>query len=270
MILRPQSLEEMHAQLVAIPENKRRVLILVGRHLNEGTDLIAEDHHKKWERRGGVVVKIPEAWTPQVAWKPMLEKLGKIKAEWKPYNGGPQIILESSNVDPELLVHARNVLEIPHDRQVIEFLINKGINVPVINFHSSPVWSEPHLKWFTSEKSKLSPHPKFESYSDLHIPEDIRVHPNEVNLEYYCKGKENESTVRLQIGALQNHPEFPYATTQLGVDYLVHSSLSSTDRKQFANNHLHEFNSILKHLAGQKPRRSFISRLRSLLRIRNS
>ena len=72
------SLEKLAERLRAIPEEKRKVLVLVGRHPNEGTINIARRHHGDWEKHGAVVVQIPGKWTPHGFWnQAMKEKLSE-------------------------------------------------------------------------------------------------------------------------------------------------------------------------------------------------
>lgn len=68
MIIRPKNLEDMRKQLSALPESSRRVVVLVGRHPNEGGPNIAKRHHEEWEKHGAVVVHIPPQWTPHGLW----------------------------------------------------------------------------------------------------------------------------------------------------------------------------------------------------------
>lgn len=49
MILRPTGKRSMIEMLQALKPEQRKVIVLAGRHLNEGTDLIAEKHHQEWE-----------------------------------------------------------------------------------------------------------------------------------------------------------------------------------------------------------------------------
>ncbi|MFH0713160.1 MAG: hypothetical protein V1722_01375 [Candidatus Micrarchaeota archaeon] len=113
MILRPKNREELIAQLKALPEHQRRVIILVGRHPNEGTTNIARRHHKSWEEHGAVVVRIPGQWTPHGFWKKHGERQDSVKVR-------------------ELAA------KVPDDRSIssqIQLEINKGF---IIHFHGTP------------------------------------------------------------------------------------------------------------------------------------
>lgn len=68
MLLKPTGMKDMLEQLRELPEERRRVIVLVGRHLNEGTWNIALRHHKDWERTWAATVRIPVKWTPQYIW----------------------------------------------------------------------------------------------------------------------------------------------------------------------------------------------------------
>ncbi|MBI5036703.1 hypothetical protein HZC09_05160, partial [Candidatus Micrarchaeota archaeon] len=69
MLVKFKTLKELRKKLTAIPEEKRKVIVLVGRHLNEGTYQIAVKHHDAWEKEGAVAVQIPPGWTPQGFWQ---------------------------------------------------------------------------------------------------------------------------------------------------------------------------------------------------------
>ncbi len=84
MLLKPRNLEEFVGQLKALPEEKRKVVVLVGRHPNEGTINIAVRHHKEWEEHGAVAVRIPGDWTPHGAWHKAFKLLKEKKLKKKP------------------------------------------------------------------------------------------------------------------------------------------------------------------------------------------
>jgi hypothetical protein len=77
MLLKPKNLEDLTVQLHALPKEKRNVIVLVGRHLNEGTLNLAVRHHKDWEKKGAVAVRIPPQWTPHGFYHNVLKAIRK-------------------------------------------------------------------------------------------------------------------------------------------------------------------------------------------------
>ncbi len=110
-----RTLSELAKKLRAIPEEKRKVIVLVGRHLNEGSYHIAVNHHEAWEKNGAVAVQIPPAWTPQGFWH-SARKL---------------------QLDAEEIV--KKIGELQTDADVLTFLEREGFDVPVVNLHCTPI-----------------------------------------------------------------------------------------------------------------------------------
>ncbi|MFH1100189.1 MAG: hypothetical protein V1722_04885 [Candidatus Micrarchaeota archaeon] len=125
----------MEELLRAVPEAKRKVIVFVGRHPNEGTINIALHHHESWEKHSAVVVRIPARWTPHWLWK----------------------TAEKRKLSKEVVkrLHAT----VPVDAQVTEFLASKGFNVPVVHFHGTPVTdfdlSRSSLQRFESHENEV-------------------------------------------------------------------------------------------------------------------
>ncbi len=107
-----KTLEGLEEKLRAVPEEKRKVIVLVGRHPNEGTINIANRHHESWEKHGAVVVRIPGEWTQHFAWKLGMDK-----------NWSLQQIKRFYDTKPD-------------DVEVARVLFS-GLKVPVVNFHAS-------------------------------------------------------------------------------------------------------------------------------------
>lgn len=114
MILRPKNLRQLERQLEALQENQRRVIVLAGRHANEGSYRIALRHHAEWETHGAVTVKIPKRWTPQWLWK-LARKKAMTPAQVKR-------LFER---------------DFAHDNGIILWLHEKGFRVPVVNLHGT-------------------------------------------------------------------------------------------------------------------------------------
>ena len=74
MIIKPKTLAELENKLRALPESKRKVVITVGRHPNEGTIRIAQKEHVAWEKHGAVVIQLPKEWTPHHFWTSFIKK----------------------------------------------------------------------------------------------------------------------------------------------------------------------------------------------------
>ncbi len=168
MILRPDSLEMLESQLKKIPENKRRLVIVVGRHPNEGTINIAKRYHAAWEKYGAVVVRVPAHWTPHGFWR----------------TARSQGLTDSQ-------AHA-SYAKVPQDFHIVDFISKKGFEVPVVSFHATPISPTMTADSFINDQLKRgliyarrgnSSKVPFESADN-----DSNLHRNELLVEFWFKG----------------------------------------------------------------------------------
>ncbi|MFH0713266.1 MAG: hypothetical protein V1722_02010 [Candidatus Micrarchaeota archaeon] len=230
MILRPKSLREMEAQLRQVPAEKRKVIVLVGRHPNEGSTNIAARHHGDWEKEGAVVIRIPGEWTPHYAAKRAIQ-LGVLKK-------------------------IRSIVrDIPTDIKVSGFL-EKRFDVPVVTFHGSCASEVGESEFYHQAayvlpvRSRIFEHQFFEANEELSSRR--RWRPNQVIVEYYFKGKPKETPVDLKRA-----PELRASKRQLSPDYLNRARVTCEDLEAFANGHNNKiFEIVLAHLSktGLKPK----------------
>ncbi|MFH0713149.1 MAG: hypothetical protein V1722_01315 [Candidatus Micrarchaeota archaeon] len=115
MLLKLGNLREFAAQIKSLPPEKRKVVILAGRHLNEGTRNLAVRHHMEWEKHGVVTALIPAAWTPHGFWH-----------ELKP----SRATVSEQN---------QKAKQIPSDWKIARYLKRAGITAQVITFHGTSV-----------------------------------------------------------------------------------------------------------------------------------
>ncbi|MEW5955498.1 MAG: hypothetical protein AB1626_03100 [Candidatus Micrarchaeota archaeon] len=114
-LLRPRSERQITAKLAELPEEKRRVVILVGRHPGEGSTRAAEKLHRAWEKLGAAAVKIPASMTPDGFWRMARDT----------FDRNPRKARQ--------LVHRLP----PSDHELIE-KISGEFGVPVISLHGTP------------------------------------------------------------------------------------------------------------------------------------
>ncbi|MFH0713372.1 MAG: hypothetical protein V1722_02310 [Candidatus Micrarchaeota archaeon] len=218
MILRPRNLKHMEELLRQVPEAKRKVIVFVGRHPNEGTINIALHHHEKWEKHGAVVVRIPARWTPHWLWK----------------------TAEKRKLSKEVVkrLHAN----VPDDSQVTDFLKSKGFTAPVVHFHGTPVDN-----YDLSRPSLL----QFERYGnavavELYFLDPLKYRRKETAVGKYGRGMEEPNT---QVG---NNLELGWPRGQLHPDYI--DKIGQVNRaaiKAFSEKHAGKFEEILAELASK-------------------
>lgn len=222
MILKPKSLEEMQSTLRALPKEKRKVIVLVGRHPNEGTTNIAVHHHKEWEKHGAVAVRIPAEWTPHGFWHRVeRENLSKEQA---------QRLFEST----------------PTDFEIIKTLSQSRFEVPVVNFHGTAIMDKQdahHLVKGTKLEYQIAPdsklvHPLFQKTYSPHGQ-------NEVVVEFFFKGARGD---KKRADALLKRMIITNMY-QLGQNYLGHGGITREALDSFSRDHSASFETVLKHLA---------------------
>lgn len=226
-----EGISDLVEKLKLVPKEKRKVIILVGRHRNEGTHLLARKHHGEWEEHGAVVVQIPSKWTPNVFWR-------RIKKDKKG---------EKYDVTPYLK-------KVPTDKQIVNALTTH-LNVPIVNFHTTPTYSatpDPtfgHMLYFIEKNSKLPPHQNFLTRTELPYADQIQaLHPAELLVEYKYDGKlrgktQYTSTIVTALSA-QNMPN-PH---ELHNTYLTNPAITPSAVKNFTKRFNRQFCQILQHL----------------------
>ncbi len=115
MILKPKNKKQLVEQVKRLPPRKRRVVVLVGRHPNEGSINIGNRYNEEWAQHGAVVVRIPPQWTPHYFWKKEEKKKQPIESAIR-----------------KALLRARRI---PEDTDLIQELKKNGVNSPVVNLH---------------------------------------------------------------------------------------------------------------------------------------
>jgi len=122
-LLEPRNEKEIVSKLRELPEEKRRVVVLVGRHPGEGSTRIAQKNHREWEKLGAAAVKLPKSMTPDAFWRSAVRAF---------------------DADAHT---ARNMVERlpPSDGEIIE-IVTKRFGVPVINLHGAPHQEERESK----------------------------------------------------------------------------------------------------------------------------
>lgn len=262
MILRPKTLEELSSQLTRLPEEKRRVIITVGRHPNEGTIRIAQRHHLEWQEHGAVVIQLPKEWTPHYFWRQMDKTIiSKIKPTRLGIRGKTASLLmrtkTKQKIAHETLAHVeKQANEIPSDSFIANHLYDVGFRVPVLSFHAGGQIVSPHrMKNYVD----LTPGSAVALADDIRFSKNAHYEPakNELVIEYgshatYPKSEKTKQLVN-RINWLFNNrnllvdrPSFG----QISEDYLqLYGSMSKQGLTEFTRDHSQEFNKLLLHLA---------------------
>lgn len=129
-----ENFEDLHAKLAAIPTTKRQVLILVGRHPNEGTHLIARKYHKIWEMMGATVIQIPRGHTPQVIWNKFQQgKTPEVNQSNFPTDEHISQLLKQYapviNFHATIRKYAQNKLDIGHDGNLLSNIQKQQLGI---------------------------------------------------------------------------------------------------------------------------------------------
>ena len=220
-----KTLEQLEEKLKAVPEEKRKVIVLVGRHPNEGTHLIANRHHDKWEKHGAVVVRIPAHWTPHGLW-------GKAIKE----NLAPRVVKKMHD-------------DIPTDSELVDFLDRAGFKVPVVSFHGTTT-SRKAIEFQTGSKS-----PNIHFHMSIGWPVFVPpAHPNEITVEHWYPGPEYKLNKIALVRNLKRRYRF---TPKPGLqhDYVARPNADSSVCRLFLRNDMFkrepakEFEEVLAHLS---------------------
>lgn len=242
MLLKPKNLEEMTAQLRELPADRRRVIILAGRHLNEGTRTLAVRHHKEWEKHGAVAIGMPPYWTPHGFYHKLMQTIHK---------GLPGLSMFSPG---------------PDDSKVIRHLAESGFDVPVVNFHGTPkagyggyVMYEIHptesrvilpenWRLFESGKNMQEKYPEARFVYDSNSTD-----PQEVLVEYHyepASESQNKQTLTRNVRkTIEENPVFVMPSTQINLEYLTHPGISRAALKTFEEQHHERFLELLAGLS---------------------
>ncbi|MFH0713254.1 MAG: hypothetical protein V1722_01950 [Candidatus Micrarchaeota archaeon] len=243
MILRPKSLEQMEQQLTAIPEAQRKVIVLVGRHVNEGTGILASRHHKSWEQHGAVVVHIPKHWTPH----------------------GLANIVVRRNLDE--CSFRKLEARVVSDDVICKFLYKRGFRQPIVNLHGTPFVDQTKdrtLVGFLSSSSQIHEHSGF----FLH-PEKVKT-PNYVLAEFFFKGREPNKRLRDLYEQVRKFSltgdktpgvvnlSFGHLSGQAAFSYLQKPLAGKTDLDFFSKHLNPSFEGFLAHLAATGLKRTAV------------
>ena len=224
MILKPKNMKEAVRMLKELPESKRKVIVMVGKHPNEGTYEIAQKEHEKWEKEGAVALKIPPAYTPKKAYLNARKVKNKVANTIDEY--------------PGLLKHFRSIKD---DDTFIKEFEKRGIIAPVINFHGTGYYSLPRLKIF-SEKMR-----------QIQLKEIEKLKPKHIIIEHYFWGKKTKKSKDRKLKGFAGTLTGYIARTnhsQITPRYLTHRRIKPEEISFFtrANYLSGEFIEIIKKL----------------------
>ncbi|MFH1257726.1 MAG: hypothetical protein ABIG96_06885 [Candidatus Micrarchaeota archaeon] len=229
MLLRPENIEDMVAQLRRVPKIDRRVIILVGRHLNEGTLKIAQSQHDEWQKRGAVTVVIPPKWTPT----------------WLYYQA------RKEKLDPHQL--AKRIRAIPTDDQVLKKIYDSGFKVPVINFHSNPDRKNKAMSvyYWMGKNSLLKPHPAVALHN--------WSNPNELNIEIQPFGKLKKYVWRRFPHFFKKLISGDDGKTEFSQRYVKGRVMTKAEVEHFLEVHHPQMLEIIDHLARYRLSKKYLA-----------
>lgn len=233
MIVEPKSLEELKSKLKELPAASRRVVILAGRHPNEGTRNLAVKFHDRWARVGATTVLIPAEWTPHGVWH-WARKTGASPAQ----------------------VKAR-LAQTPDDDAIAE-LLERRFRIPFLNLHATPdpKFGPARTEYRICRSTRIPDHPAFA------VNEEVKVMPNEVLFELYYSGRKRKNAPNSYSSLPRNLKT--RTRGQFAPNYLRNNTITNAALKQFEERHLGKFEEVLAHLArtglrpAKPPRRSAI------------
>ncbi len=225
MLLKPKNKSEFAQQVLALPPEKRRVVVFGGRHLNEDSRNLAVRHHEEWEKHGAVTVLIPAAWTPHGFWRDMERKAkekGKpVEAIWRTVN--------------------RKARAIPYDEDLMDLLQKHQIYVPIINLHGATA-SSPSLEIMVNENA-----PQW-------IKNAVTTHqPNEPDFNFRVEDSRSRAETANQLEILIEHhiPGIPTGARSRHSSKVAHEQLDAkylTDNRatrESLTHFRHRYNPVL-------------------------
>ncbi|MDP3742078.1 MAG: hypothetical protein Q8R15_02065 [Candidatus Micrarchaeota archaeon] len=239
MILRPKTKVQIVGQLNALRAEQRRVIVFVGRHPNEGTNKIANRHHRDWEKHGAVTVRIPEHWTPHGFWKKIERKIAK-----------------GTLTDAQIKkLIRREEAKIPDDLELIKLLEGNKMHPPIINFHGTDS---------THRHLEVRVHPYAPPWLHMAVKQALRKtrgekpvgitfrpeygssgaeHPREILIDHRYLEKEGTKKQKRRLA-----DRFSVGRSQLSREYLTNSRADAKDLAHFTENFSAKFERILRKL----------------------
>lgn len=247
--LKPKSLAHMERLLRELPAEKRKVIVLVGRHNNERTHAIAKFYHGDWEQEGAVTVKIPSAWTPRHFW------------------------VDAKNKKLTAAEVKEAALGVPQDDGIAELLHRHGFHVPIVNLHGwvqpppdpDEIWLEPGLYYGIGRGTCIPKQATRGLKSILPPYQQDAIHPNKLLVEFadfgeWPKRKTWSSTyainVSRELAERPKSPGFLAVASQLSAPYLFGPNMSSDAMARFRELGAEKFRKILQILAKRGLRKS--------------
>ncbi|MFH0713159.1 MAG: hypothetical protein V1722_01365 [Candidatus Micrarchaeota archaeon] len=235
MLLKPKNKAEFVSQIMALPPEQRKVVVLAGRHLNEGSRNIAVRNHLAWGKHGAVTVLIPVAWTPHGFWREM-EKTAKAKG---------------TTVKKLFYTVKKRADKVPLDENLIALLERAGVGASVVNLHGHPGNSRPWLSLFVQQEAPAHVKKTVTSLKHTYIgreltltyeqgPRSITQHPREILVEYEFSGKPHST--KTVLGAR-------LYTGQVAHVYLKSPRITRDELKEFEGKHLPKLSYLIQLLA---------------------
>ncbi len=244
MLLRPQNEKQLVKQLYSLPKQKRRVVVLIGRHPVEGSINIGVHNHRQWEKHGAVVVWIPPHWTPHGFWKRIQQRA-----------------LTNRTIE----LARKTAKRVPTDEKLVE-IIGRSIDAPVVNLHGTdddtpslkvyyhkqaPKWAVRALKQGTRRSSRnvslLAPHRRISDPG----------HPLEILVEhFYAARKAGEQTRQRRKRKYKFlSTTFKIENPQLDPDYLTYAGTTRHGLAFFRKHFSKRLNLIIRELCRAQNRR---------------
>ncbi len=233
MLLAPRTKEDFVKQISTLSPAERRVVILAGRHLNEGSRNLAVRHHGEWEKHGAVTVLIPAGWTPHGFWHEM-------KKIAKQGNKTPRRLSRITN---------RKAKGVPFDEDLIRLLEKNQVTAPVVNLHGEPcdtkggrlvVLVQKKAPERIKEALDRLPLTKRFKVVEEEGGESLTAHPHEVLVEYEFVGKPKGSRVYNSRDVRHD---------QLSLMYLRDELITAQALEHFRKTHAAKFNALIRELA---------------------
>ncbi len=252
-----EGLEHLVEKLRALPEDKRKVIVLVGRHRNEGTHLIARRHHKEWEEHGAVVIQIPTKWTPHVFWNRVFQgKAGKLSEAYSKLSEISDYKHETERIANTALIetHLDNISDLAKRAAPSDFDIADQLavfNVPIVNFHATPYIKRSELRFLHGRVSNIPFLPTHSIHTDYSI-----TSPNMLAVEYDYYGALKKRKPHFPHSAQVNYEIIERALGgQLDQNYMRKPIITTKALEDFKKTHNTKFISLIQALAKEELRK---------------